>query len=602
MRKFVLLLTLLLALALAACAAPPATPVAPTEDSGQAAEPTAAPAEEPTEAPAEEPTAEPEPEATEVMTPTETMTDTGMMEEMGALTMDGDLLTLDAGGCDYGGKFASITAVDKLTVQFTMCSPDPAFPAKVAFEGFGIQPMEHIIATGGTGDLLETPIGTGPYKLEAWNRGDSIVLAANEDYWGDAPADAQMVIRWATEGPTRLVELQSAQVDQIAFPSPDDFETIEGDDSLTLLPSNNPNIFYVGMINTLAPFDDVRVRQALAMGIDRQRIVDTYYPAGSEVASHFTPCSIPGGCEGEDWYEFDVEAARALLEEAGLGDGFSTKIFYRDVFRVYLPEPGTVAVDLQTQLKENLNIDAEVVVMESGEFLEASSAGALDGIYLLGWGADYPHPTNFLDYHFGEANPQFGDPHPEIYEPLSEASQSGDTDVTTPLYTTANDAIRELVPMIPIAHGAAAEAARADAEGAHTRPFGAVIGSIIDTPDDVFVYMGSAEPISLYCADETDGETFRACGQIVESLLAYGLDSGDTEPALATECTANEDATEWTCALREGVTFHDGSEFDANDVVFQYAVGLDVSNPYHTGNTGVFEYWSYLWGLMNAPE
>jgi peptide/nickel transport system substrate-binding protein len=600
MRKFVLLLTLVLAMVLAACAAPPATPTTP-DDSGQATEPTEAPAEEPTEAPAEEPTEAPAEEPTEAPAeePTEEMP---TMEDMGALSMEGDLLTLDAGGCDYGGKFASITAVDKLTVQFTMCSPDPAFPAKVAFEGFGIQPMEHIIATGGTGDLLETPIGTGPYKLDTWNRGDSIVLSANETYWGDAPADAQMVIRWATEGPTRLVELQSAQVDQIAFPSPEDYETISGDDSLTLLPSNNPNIFYVGLINTVEPFNDPLVRQALAMGIDRQRIVDTYYPEGSEAASHFTPCSIPGGCEGEEWYEFDVEAARALLEEAGVGEGFSTKIFYRDVFRVYLPEPGAVAVDLQTQLKENLNIDAEVVVMESGEFLEASSAGALDGIYLLGWGADYPHPTNFLDYHFGEANPQFGDPHPEIYEALSEASQSSDEAVTAPLYETANNAIRELVPMIPIAHGAAAEAARADAEGAHTRPFGAVIGSIIDTPDDVYVYMGSAEPISLYCADETDGETFRACGQIVESLLAYGLDSGDTEPALATECTSNEDATEWTCALREGVVFHDGSEFDANDVVFQYAVGLDASNPYHVGNTGVFEYWSYLWGLMNAPE
>ena len=65
---------------------------------------------------------------------------------------------------------------------------------------------------------------------------------------------------------------------------------------------------------------------------------------------------------------------------------------------------------------------------------------------------------------------------------------------------------------------------------------------------------------------------------------------------------ANEDATQFTCALREGVTFHDGSTFDANDVVFTYAVGVDASNPFHVGNTGAFEYWSYLWGLMNAPE
>ncbi|MGB0389677.1 MAG: hypothetical protein ACPGWR_33065 [Ardenticatenaceae bacterium] len=54
--------------------------------------------------------------------------------------------------------------------------------------------------------------------------------------------------------------------------------------------------------------------------------------------------------------------------------------------------------------------------------------------------------------------------------------------------------------------------------------------------------------------------------------------------------------------MRQGVTFHDGTDFDANDVVMSYAVGLDPSNPYHTGNTGDFEYFSYLWGLMNAQE
>ena len=170
------------------------------------------------------------------------------------------------------------------------------------------------------------------------------------------------------------------------------------------------------------------------MGIDRQRIVDNFYPEGSEVASHFTPCSIPNGCQGEAWYDFDPEAARALLAEAGFPDGFETSIFYRDVFRGYLPEPGLVAVEFQTQLKENLGIDAEVVVMESGEFIDESTNGRLDGFYLLGWGADFPHITNFLDFHFSAANPQFGDPFPEIYEVLEEASQIGDPAESAELY------------------------------------------------------------------------------------------------------------------------------------------------------------------------
>jgi ABC-type transport system substrate-binding protein len=178
------------------------------------------------------------------------------------------------------------------------------------------------------------------------------------------------------------------------------------------------------------------------MGIDRQRVVDYFYPEGSEVASHFTPCSIPNGCAGEAWYDFDPEAARALLAEAGYPDGFETAIYYRDVFRTYLPEPSLVAVEVQTQLKENLGIEAEVVVMESGEFIDESTNGRLDGFYLLGWGADYPHPTNFLDFHFGASNPQFGDPPSAIYEPLEAASRIGDAGEAEALYAEANNAIR----------------------------------------------------------------------------------------------------------------------------------------------------------------
>jgi ABC-type transport system substrate-binding protein len=511
-------------------------------------------------------------------------------------------MSVAAENCDYGGKIGSIEAVDEYTVVFNLCKPDPAFLAKVAFTPFGIQPSEWIAETGGTGELLERPIGTGPYMLDTWNRGDSIIYQRFDDYWGE-PAIAQTaVLRWQTEGAARLLELQSGNVDMITNVSPDDIPSVEADPNLQLLPVENPNVFYFAMTNTFPPFDDLQVRQAVAMGIDRQRLVDNFFPPGSEVASHFTPCSIPGGCEGDAWYEFDAEAARGMLAEAGYPDGFETTIYYRDVFRGYLPEPGLVAVELQTQLRENLGIEATIEVMESGAFIAESSAGNLDGFYMLGWGADYPHPTNFLDFHFSSENPQFGDPHPEIYEALVEASQLADAAAAAPLYAEANNAIKELVPMVPISHAASADAALATVSGAYVPPFGATNFALLDPGKDTLIFMQNAEPISLYCADETDGESLRPCQQVVEPLLRYATDSGDTVPTLATECTANEDLTVWTCTLREGVLFHDGSHFDANDVVASWAAGIDASNPFHVGNTGAFEYYSYLWdGLMNVP-
>jgi ABC-type transport system substrate-binding protein len=384
--------------------------------------------------------------------------------------------------------------------------------------------------------------------------------------------------------------------------SPDDYESVNGDPNLQLLPSDNPNILYLGVTNTFEPFDNPDVRRAIAMGIDRQRIVDNFFPEGSEVASHFTPCSIANGCQGEEWYEFDPEAARQLLADAGYPDGFETSIYYRDVFRVYLPEPNLVAVEFQTQLRDNLGIEAEVVVMESGEFIAESTDGRLDGFHMLGWGADYPHVTNFLDFHFGAANPQFGDAHPEIYAVLEQASQIADPDEAAPLYVEANNAIKELVPMVPIAHGASADAALASLANAYVPPFGATNFAKLDPGKDTLVYMQNNEPISLYCGDETDGESLRPCQQVVETLLDYADDSGETVPALATSCEGNEDATVWTCHLREGVLFHDGSTFDAGDVIASWAIGIDAANPLHIGNTGGFDYFAYLWdGLINAP-
>jgi ABC-type transport system substrate-binding protein len=516
-------------------------------------------------------------------------------------------LSVAAASCDYGGKIASIEATDRLTVVFTLCKPDPAFLAKAAFTPFGIQPREYLDYAGPSKLVLEAPVGTGPYMVTEWERGDHVTFTAFADYWGAAPAAQTAVLRWSTEGAARLLELQAGTADMITNVSPADIPGVEADPNLQLLFNLNPNVFYVGFTNTFAPFDNADVRRAIAMGLDRQRIVDNFYPPGSEVASHFTPCSIPNGCAGDSWYSFDLDAANALLDEAGFPRGddgvrFTSSIYYRDVFRGYLPEPGNVAVEIQSQLRDNLGIEAEVVVMESGEFIAQSTNGALSGIHLLGWGADYPHVTNFLDFHFGAGNPQFGNPHPEIYEALQEASSIGDVAAAEPLYADANNAIKDLVPMIPIAHGASADAALASVNGAYVPPFGATQFQFLDPGKDTLVFVQNAEPISLYCADETDGESLRPCQQTVETLLEYGQDSGDTSGELATACTSNADSTVWTCTLRDGVTFHDGSAFDANDVVASWAAGIDAANPNHVGNTGGFDYFAYLWdGLINAP-
>ena len=439
--------------------------------------------------------------------------------------------------------------------------------------------------------------------LDKWQKGDSIVFKANPDYWGNKAKTDSLVFRWSTEGAARLLELQAGTVDGIDNPTPDDFATIEGDTNLKLYPREALNIFYVGMSNTVAPFDKEEVRQALAMGLDRQRIVDNFYPVGSVVASHFTPCAIPGGCEGEEWYKFDPKAAKDLLTKAGFPDGFETTLSYRDVVRGYLPQPGLVAQDIQAQLKENLGITVKINVMESGAFLDTAKTGTLP-LVLLGWGADYPDQTNFLDYHFGKgASPQFGKGFQDLWDVLAKAATTSDAAGRVKLYADANDLVNKHVPMVPVAHGGSATAFKAGVTGAHTSPLSNENFSVMQPADrKQLVWMQNSEPLSLYCADEEDGESLRACEQVNESLLAYKVGGTDVEPALAESYSANADLTEWTLKLRQGVKFHDGSDFDAKDVIATYAAQWDAASPLHKGRQSTFTYFSALFGaFLNAP-
>jgi peptide/nickel transport system substrate-binding protein len=508
---------------------------------------------------------------------------------------------------DYVGIMGSIKALDATTVEFNLCSPDAAFLSKIAFTSLAINDAGYLEETGGGGDaLVRNPNGTGPYRLKEWIAEQEIQLETFADYWGDPPQTPNAVIQWSAEAAQRLTELTAGTVDGIDNPGSADFETIEGNPELALFPRTALNIFYVGFTNTHAPFDNEAVRQAIAKGINRQQIVEDFYPAGSSVAEYFTPCDIPGGCGGEEWYEFDATAAKDELTAAGFDFSVTYPIHLRDVVRGYLPEPTVVAEELQTQLLDNLGIQTSIDVRDANTYLTEASRGELTGIHLLGWGADYPDVTNFLDVHFGVgASDQFGTKFDDITTPLQAAAASSDAAERAALYVEANNAIRTHVPMIPIAHGGSGTAFRADVTGAHSSPLGNEALFAMKAGDrDQIVWLQNGEPGGLYCGDETDGESLRVCEQIMEPLYSYVIGGTDPEPLLATGCEPNADLTVWTCTLQEGVTFHNGATFDANDVVLSYAVQWDAEHPLHVGkaDSGLFEYWTFLFaGFLNPP-
>jgi len=433
-------------------------------------------------------------------------------------------------------------------------------------------------------------------------RGDHLTFEANPNYRGTQPALKTVIFKWNPEAAARLTSLKSGEADGIDNPDPNDFTSIQSEADLKLYPREALNVMYLGLNNVKAPLDNEKVRQAIAMGIDRDAIVKKYYPAGSTVADYFTPCAIPGGCEGDAWYKYDQAAAKKMLADAGFPNGFDMKLSYRDVVRGYLPAPGKVAQEIQAQLKQ-LGINVTIDVQESGTFLDNASKGNLE-MFLLGWGADYPDQTNFLDYHFGKgASDSFGTKFEDLTTILTQAASTADQAARNKLYAQANTLIKQHVPMVPVAHGGSAAVFNKDVTGAYA----SVIGGehfkemSIDGKDTI-VWVQNAEPLSLYCGDETDGETLRACEQIFDSLLSYKAGGTTVEPGLADLPTPNTDLTEWTVKLQPGVKFSDGTPLTAKDVVATYGVQWDAANKLHVGNTGNFDYWSGLFGgFLNPP-
>jgi len=520
-----------------------------------------------------------------------------------------EAMAVEAPNCDYtqGGVaalFKAIEAVDQSTVKFTLCNPDPAFAAKVAFSAFAIQDKDFLDEKGGDSVAMSEPVtnGTGPYMLSEWVRGDHITLVRNPNFHGDAPAVETVIFRWSAEAAQRLLELQSGTVDGIDNPAPEDFETINADSNLKLYPRDPLNVFYVGFQVDMEPFDDENVRKAFAMALDRQRIVDNFYPAGvSSVAEQFVPPPLkPGFTEGLTWYEYDPEAAKQMLADAGYPDGLEVTLTYRNVVRGYLPNVVQVAQDIQAQLAE-IGVTVTLEEMESTAFIDATSLGEKP-FYLLGWTADYPDASNFLDYHFANAgNLQFGTLFEDIVAAIRAGGSTADPAERQANYDTANELLKEHVPMIPMAHGGSATAFKASVQGAHASPLGNEYFGVLDTGADQFVWMQNGEPGTLWCADETDGETLRLCEQVYESLLGFEVGGAAVEPALAETYEANEDLTEWTFHLKQGVKFSNGADLDANDVVATYEAQWNATSPNHKGRVGNFEYFGAMFGAqMNA--
>lgn len=505
----------------------------------------------------------------------------------------GELLV--APDCNYGGNLKSIEAVDELTVKFTFCAAEPAFIAKVgSVEAFDILDEDYLKETGGDAlKINDNPIGTGPYIVKEWVRGDHITFEANPNYFGTKPANTTFILKWNKEAAARLLDLQSGNVSGIAEVTADDLATIGADANLQLAPRKINNFLYLGINNTIAPWDNENVRQALAMLINKQKIVDDFYAPGSVAATQFVPAGVkPGYTDGYVDTSYNKDKAIEMLKAENFDFDKEYTLSYAERTRPYFPQPTKIAQAVQAQLAD-AGIKVKLEMEEWATYLPATREGKKE-LFFLGWSEDYPDATNWYDVFLMGTSKSFGNPFPDMMDLISKAGKSGDPVARQQMYDEVNKLYAQHVPNIVIAHGTVNQAYLASVKNVVLGPYNENFKQM-ETADGTVVFSQDGEPVSMVCADETDGNSFRACNMVFSKLYTFTTTSV-AEPDLAESCTGNADATEWTCVLKKGVVFSNGAKLDANDVVASFSVGMDYKYPLRKGNTGAYQYFKDLFG------
>jgi len=214
-----------------------------------------------------------------------------------------------------------VTVVDPQTVQVTLAEPNGSFLFNLAW-GDAV-----IVAPESIGDIKTTPIGTGAFKFSNWVQGDKIELEKNAEYWGTPAILNRATFKFISDPTAAFAAVMAEDVDVFSgFPAPENLPQFEADPRFQVLVGSTEGETILSTNNKQPPFDDVRVRQAVAHAIDRQAIIDgAMFGYGTPIGSHFAPHN-PAYVDLTGKSAFDPEKAKALLAEAGFPDGFETTL------------------------------------------------------------------------------------------------------------------------------------------------------------------------------------------------------------------------------------------------------------------------------------
>ncbi|MCW2812275.1 MAG: putative peptide transporter substrate-binding protein [Friedmanniella sp.] len=367
-----------------------------------------------------------------------------------------------------GGIYDSCTAdaADKATVKLK--DPFAGFVQAMTLPSFSMQSptaMKQYDADNTTGTekdvrfspyATEHPTGTGPFKFEKWDRGQSVTLVRNDDYWGDKAKVARVIIRTISDPKARTQELQAGNIDGYDLVGPADVEPLKAAGFQII---NRPafNILYLGMNQKNKALQDVRVRQAINYAVDKAAVVKSTLPAGSIAAKEFMPSSVAGYNDSVNDYAYNLDKAKALLKEAGQ-ENLELKFAYpTGVSRPYMPTPEDTFAIIKSELEKAGIKVTPVSAKWSPDYLDLIQGDAgtdKHDIHLLGWTGDYNDPDNFIGVFFGKKSNEWGFTDKQLFADLKSARELPSQAEQIPVYKKINADIADYAPGVPIAHPA----------------------------------------------------------------------------------------------------------------------------------------------------
>lgn len=315
------------------------------------------------------------------------------------------------------------------------------------------------------------PTGTGPFELERHDsRSGTVTLRRFAEYWGESSQLDRVVFRVIGDKKQSKKELLSGEIDGYDFPSYSDYDALERAGCQVLVrPAFNVLYLGINQANT-GKLRDIRVRRAIALSINRNRMVERLFPKGASVATQFIPDSVEGYARDVANYGYDPEKARKLLETAN-AENLTLRFYYPTAAdRPYMPDPKEIYAAVASDL-EAVGIRVEGVPEEWETYLSSVREQGEHDLHLLGWTGDYNDPGNFIGSFFGMRKAEFGYDDAEMFASVAAADAEPAPAAHVAAYEQLNrDLMDRWLPAIPLVHSPPAIAVGKDIRGLFASP------------------------------------------------------------------------------------------------------------------------------------